>query len=79
MNSTTTTSDFAIYLLVMLCIAVFEAIRLIINTTKTGIFISQRQLLLRLKNAELKNILKDMGIAPKKMNKAQMVEAILAV
>ena len=76
MNST---NDFAIYCLLLMLVACYEVISIIIEVAKTGIFISQKQLLLQNKNAELKEILQKLSIAPKKMNKAQMVEAILSV
>jgi hypothetical protein len=76
MNST---NDFAIYCLLLMFVACYEVISIIIEVAKTGIFISQKQLLLQKRNAELKEILIQLGIAPKRMNKMQMVEAILAI
>ena len=57
----------------------YEAISIIVEVAKNGVFISQKQLLLQMKNVELKKMLNQLGIPPKKMNKAQMVEAILSV
>ena len=70
-------TDFAIYLLIMMFVASYEAILTIYQAIKNGVLISQKELLLKKTNADLRRVLIELHIKPKRMNKLQMVEAIL--
>ena len=75
MNLTTTT-DSVMMFCILAAMAIFDAFSTLLSILKKGIFIDQREVLMKKTNKELKSML--IGVEKiSKLNKKQLVELIL--
>ena len=75
MNLTTTT-DSVMMFCILAVMAIFDAFSTLLSILKKGIFIAQREVLMKKTNKELKSML--IGVEKiSKLNKKQLVELIL--